>query len=604
MSESLTSAVRKICGDVGNDRHRLMDIAIAVQAKFGTVSSEALELIAKQLRMPRVEVDSLVSFYSFLSDQPKGSIVIRLCNDIVDRYQGADQVAKAFEDELGIRFGETTPDGKITLEFAPCIGMTDQAPAALVNDVIVTSLSTDKAREVVRTLKETGDPKKLVKRLGDGNNANELVRSMVQNNIRRKGPVLFAEFVSGESLRKTLSMSPIEVIREVKTARLRGRGGAGFPTGLKWEFTRNAEGDPKYILCNADEGEPGTFKDRVLLTERPDMVFEGMTIAGYAVGAVEGIMYLRGEYGYLRAYLEKVLADRRAKGLLGKDVLGKGFQHDIRIQMGAGAYVCGEETALISSCEGYRGDPKNRPPFPAQKGYLEKPTVVNNVETFCCAARIIEKGAGWFVEFGSSGSSGTKLLSVSGDCSSPGIYEVPFGTKLRDLLTEIGAPDAVAVQVGGPAGQMVGEADFDRIICYDHLATGGSMMVFGPNRGILEIAESFMDFFIHESCGYCTPCRVGNRLLKKTLKDIRDGKGKPEDIGYLQQLGETVKRGSRCGLGQTSANPILSTLKSFRASYEAFIKERPDGFQPTFSLADAVQLAEQVQGRRSVLTHE
>jgi [NiFe] hydrogenase diaphorase moiety large subunit len=475
----------------------------------------------------------------------------------------------------------------------------------MVNDVIVTYLSTDKAREVVRTLKETGDPKKLVKRLGDGNNAHELVRSMVHNNIRGKGTVILAEFESGGALKKALSMSPVEVIREIKTARLRGRGGAGFPTGLKWEFTRNADGTKKYVLCNADEGEPGTFKDRVLLTERADMVFEGMTIAGYAIGAAEGLVYLRGEYEYLLKFLNKILADRRAKGLLGKNVLGKaGFNYDIRIQLGAGAYVCGEETALISSLEGLRGDPKNRPPFPAQKGYLGEPSVVNNVETFCCAARIIEKGAAWFAELGSTGSAGTKLLSVAGDCSSPGVYEVPFGITLRQLLTDVGAPEALAVQIGGPSGQLVGEKDYDKIICYDHLATGGSIMVFGPNRGILEIAESFMDFFIHESCGYCTPCRVGNRLLRQGLRDIRDGKGKPEDIAYLQNLGEVVKAASRCGLGQTSANPVLSTLKNFRGSYDAFVKERTDGMQPTFNLADALKLGEELQGRKSVLAHE
>jgi len=483
--------------------------------------------------------------------------------------------------------------------------MSDQAPAALVNDVVVTYLSTDKAREVVRTIKETGDPKKLVKRLGDGANAHELVRSMVHNNIRKKGPVLLADFEPGLALKKAVSMSPIEVIREIKTARLRGRGGAGFPTGLKWEFTRNADDPQKFVLCNADEGEPGTFKDRVLLTERPEMLFEGMTIAGYAIGAETGLIYLRGEYAYLLTYLNKLLADRRAKGLLGKNVAGKaGFNYDIRIQMGAGAYICGEETSLISSLEGFRGDPKNRPPFPAQKGYLGHPSTVNNVETFCCAARIIEKGAAWFAEYGSPGTAGTKLLSVSGDCSSPGVYELPFGIKLRDLLAEVGAPDAVAVQVGGPSGQMVGEADFDRIICFDHLATGGSMMIFGPNRGVLEIAESFMKFFIHESCGYCTPCRVGNRLLQQRLHQIRAGEGQPEDLDYLQKLGETVKIASRCGLGQTSANPVLTTLKNFRGAYEACIKERIDGLRPTFHLADAVKTSEAIQGRKSVQFHE
>ena len=600
MSESLAVTIQKICGEVGNDRTRMMDVVTAVQKEYGYVSSEAVDLIAKGLNVHRVEVSSLITFYAFLSQEPKGKIVIRLCNDVVDKHQGVDAVAKAFSEELGIGFGETTPDGKISLEWAPCIGMSDQAPAALVNDVVVTYLSSDKAREVVKGLKEHGEPKKLIKRLGDGNNAHELVKAMVHNNVRRTGQVIFAPFEPGSALRKALSMSPVEVIKEVKTARLRGRGGAGFPTGLKWEFTRGAEGDEKYVLCNADEGEPGTFKDRVLLTERAEMLFEGMTISGYAVGAQRGILYLRAEYRYLKPLLEKLLADYRSRRFLGENVAGKeGFNFDIRLQIGAGAYICGEETALISSCEGLRGDPKNRPPFPAQKGYLGKPTTVNNVETLCAVSRIMERGAAWFNEIGSSGSAGTKLLSVSGDCSSPGVYELPFGISLRDLLKEVGAADAKAVQMSGPSGQLLGEADFDRVICFDDLATGGSVMIFGRDRDVLEVAGEFMDFFIDESCGYCTPCRVGNRLLQQKLRDIRQGKGTPADLVYLEELGEIVKAASRCGLGQTSPNPVLTTLKNFRPVYEALVKEET-GFKPTFSLNEAVKVAESVQGRKSV----
>ena len=251
-------------------------------------------------------------------------------------------------------------------------------------------------------------------------------------------------------------MRPAEVIRSVKTSRLRGRGGAGFPCGLKWEFTRGAEGERKFVLCNADEGEPGTFKDRVLLTERPDRVFAGMTIAGYAIGAEQGILYLRVEYAYLRPFLEDVLLKRRTDGLLGHSVCGKGgFNFDIRIQMGAGAYICGEETSLISSCEGMRGDPKTRPPFPAQKGYLGCPTVVNNVETLCCVTKILEEGPATFSAFGTEQSSGTKLLSISGDCRRPGVYELPFGVTLRQVLKLAGADDAIAVQISGPSGQSV-----------------------------------------------------------------------------------------------------------------------------------------------------
>ncbi len=601
MSSTLEKAVKEICRENGNDRSRMMDIVRAVQERFDCVSSEAQDLIARQVSAERVEVESVVTFYAFLSSKSKGEIVIRLCNDVIDELKGSRRVANALVDELGIEFGETTPDGKFSLEYTPCIGLSDQAPAALVGDVPVTDLGADIARVGVQKLREHMNPRKLIRRYGDGNNSHDLVRSAVHNHIRLRGEVIFADMEPGAALTRAIAMSPVEVIRGIKTSRLRGRGGAGFPTGMKWEFTRGAAGEQRYIICNADEGEPGTFKDRVILTETPDLLFEGMTIGGYAIGADTGIVYLRAEYSYLKDFLEHVLAQRREAGLLGKDVGGKeGFDFDIRIQMGAGAYICGEETALISSCEGLRGDPKNRPPFPAQKGYNESPTSVNNVETLCCVARIIEKGAAWFNQLGSPGSTGTKLLSISGDCGRPGVYEVPFGISLREVCDLCHADDAVAAQVGGPSGQMVPLANFDKVICYDHLATGGSLMFFGPDRNLLEITSKFMEFFIEESCGYCTPCRVGNVLLKERLDRILAGKGELADLDYLQQLGETVKTASRCGLGQTSPNPVLTTLKRFRPLYEELLTEAVEGKQPAFDIHDALSDAVELTGRESV----
>jgi len=601
MSKNLEAAIRDICEKNNRDRARMMDIVREVQQECGQISGEAMEIIASEVNTHRVEVESVVSFYAFLSDKPKGSVVIRVCDDIIDRISGAEEVSKAFADALGIGMGETTPDGKISLEHTPCIGMCDQAPAILVNDVILTEVDADKARKIVKSLKENMDPQKLVTRFGDGNNANNLVRAMVHNNIRRDGEVIFGSYNSGDGLKKAIAMSPNEVIRDVKTARLRGRGGAGFPTGMKWDFTRQADSGKRVVICNADEGEPGTFKDRVILTERADQLFEGMTIAGYAISADTGILYLRAEYAYLRAYLEDVLAKRRSAGLLGNSVCDKdGFDFDIRIQMGAGAYICGEETALISSCEGMRGDPKNRPPFPAQKGFLGRPTSVNNVETFCCVTGILDKGPGWFAQMGSKGSSGTKLISVSGDCKSPGVYEIPFGTKISDFLKMCGANDTAAVQVGGPSGQLIGPADFERTICYDDLATGGSLMVFGTKRNLLEVIHYFLEFFIEESCGYCTPCRVGNVLLKERLERVMAGMAEPADIEYLEALGTTVKTASRCGLGQTSSNPILTSIKNFRQLYEERVKECTDGMQPSFDLSAAVSAAESIAGRNSV----
>lgn len=397
---------------------------------------------------------------------------------------------------------------------------------------------------------------------------------------------------------------PTEIVQMVRESGLRGRGGAGFPAGVKWSFVPEKSEKPKYLCCNADEGEPGTFKDRVILTECPDLLFEGMTIAGYAVGAGTGIVYLRGEYAYLRPLLEETLKQRRDKNLLGNNILGEqGFNFDIRIQMGAGAYVCGEETALISSCEGLRGDPKTRPPFPAQKGYLDKPTVVNNVETLCCVARVLEQGPAWFSQFGTEGSTGTKLLSISGDCTKPGVYEVPFGITIKEMLDMVGAEDVAGTQIGGASGMMLGPDSFGRKICFDDVPTGGSVMIFNKQRDILEVASEFLDFFIEESCGFCTPCRVGNVLLKERLDRIIAGKGEPSDLDYLQDLGETVKTCSRCGLGQTSANPVLTTLKNFRGTYDKLVKEDEHGFQPAFDLAASLRDAETIAGRKSVHAH-
>ena len=601
MNESVIDGVRKICQAYGSAPSRLVSIVRAVQAQDGCVCDEAINAIARELSIPRVEVQSCVSFYSFLSDKPKGRIVIRLCDDIIDRMSGFDRVAQAFSEELGIGLGETTSDGNVTLETTACIGMCDQAPAALINDVVVTELSSDKAREMVRELRGRMDPDRLVRHLGDGNNAHDLVHAMVKNNIQKEGPIIFTPYNRGEAIRKAISMRPAEVIRAIKTARLRGRGGAGFPCGMKREFTRAAEGEKKYVLCNADEGEPGTFKDRVILTELPDRLFAGMTIAGYAIGAEEGILYLRGEYAYLKPFLEDVLLKRRTEGLLGHSVCGKeGFNFDIRIQMGAGAYICGEETALISSCEGRRGDPKTRPPFPAQKGYLDCPTVVNNVETLCCVTKILEVGPASFSSFGTEQSSGTKLLSISGDCRRRGVYEMPFGVSLRQVLKLAGAEDAIAVQMSGPSGQMVGPDDYDRLICFDDLATGGSIMVFGPDRNILEVVHAFMEFFADESCGYCTPCRAGNVLLRDYVKRIMDGRADSKDLAEMEQLANVVRTASRCGLGQTSPNPILTSLKNFRPVYEAMVKDDPDGYRQSFDLKATLAESEALTGRPSV----
>ena len=315
----------------------------------------------------------------------------------------------------------------------------------------------------------------------------------------------------------------------------------------------------------------------------------GLTITGYAVGASEGIIYLRGEYAYLREYLEDVIQRRREDGLLGKGIgqaLGsnRSFDFDVRIQMGAGAYLCGEESALIESCEGKSGDPRSRPPFPAQVGLFGCPTAVNNVETLCCVTKILHEGAATFTSHGTIQSSGTKLLSVSGDCARPGLYEVDYGVSLRWVLELAGAEDAGAVLVGGPSGTFVSPAEFDRTICFDDLSTGGAIVVFGHGRDLLEVATSYMQFFAEESCGTCVPCRVGNRLLVRGLQTIRSGRGTPADVAQMRDLGTMVKRFSRCGLGQTSPNPVLTMMDHMAPVFDSAVTPDLGGVRRAFDL--------------------
>ena len=580
------------------DPAALLDIIRDVQARFGSVSDEAVGRIAAHLKLSGAEVRGAVTFYHFFSLVPRGASTVYLNDSITSRMAGRAAVARAFEEEAGCRFGEVSADGRIGLFPTSCIGMNDQEPSAIVDGVVFTALTPETAKAVVKGLRAGTTARDLVAAYGDGANQSDLVRAMVVNNIRRRGPVLFGAHEPGAGLRKAVAMAPEKVIDEVKRAGLLGRGGAGFPTGLKWEFCRREAAEPRYVVCNADEGEPGTFKDRVILTELPHLLFEGLAVAGYAIGARTGVLYLRSEYAYLRPHLEAVLARLRDQGLLGPNAAGApGFDFDIVIKSGAGAYICGEESALLESAEGKRGEPRDRPPFPVQTGYRDKPTSVNNVETLATAARILAEGAAWFKSMGTVQSAGTKLLSVSGDCASPGVYEVEYGLTIAALLEMAGGTGAQAVQVGGPSGTCVAPDGFGRKICFGDLATGGSIIVFGPGRDLFEVVENFMEFFVDESCGWCTPCRAGNVLLKKKFEKVAAGLGTEGDLRDLEAWGNLVKRTSRCGLGQTSPNPILTTMKSFPELYAARIRKGEE-FVPLFDLDKAVQDGCEAAGRK------
>jgi len=381
----------------------------------------------------------------------------------------------------------------------------------------------------------------------------------------REGKVIFSEYTRGDSIRKIISMKREDILLELKTSKLKGRGGAGFPTSTKWMLTAASISDEKYIICNADEGEPGTFKDRVLLVEFPELVFDGMVTAGYTIGAQIGIVYLRGEYEYLLKSLEDYLEEMRKDNLLGKNILGKeGFDFDIQIFLGSGAYVCGEETALIESLEGNRGEARNRPPYPVNTGYNGKPTSVNNVETLATIPHIVLKGAPWFLNVGTDKSTGSKLFSVSGDCDKPGVYELPWGTTINELLHLVEAKNTKAVQIGGASGFCIPKSQFDRQLSYEDIATGGSVIIFNESRNMLKVLKNFMEFFVEESCGQCTPCRIGNVKLLEGLNLIEKGEHTFSHINKLKVLGKTMQVASKCGLGQSSPNSFISILENFK----------------------------------------
>ncbi len=380
-------------------------------------------------------------------------------------------------------------------------------------------------------------------------------------------------------------MSPKDVIDEVKLSGLRGRGGGGFPTGLKWEFASKYESNQKYVICNADEGDPGAFMDRSILEGDPHSVVEAMIIAGYAIGASEGKVYIRAEYPLAVQRLSKAIEDAREYGLLGKNILGSSFSFDIHIRYGAGAFVCGEEMALIHSMEGERGEPTTKPPFPAEAGFWGKPTIVNNVETLANVPAIFLKGANWFNKIGTEKSKGTKVFALAGKVNNVGLVEVPMGITLREVIFDIGGgirngKKFKAVQTGGPSGGCLTEKHLDTPIDYDTLLAAGSMMgsggmiVLDEDDCMPAVAKFYLDFTVEESCGKCTPCRVGTKRLSGILEKICNGEGTLDDLERLKELGKVIKDTALCGLGMTAPNPVLSTLEHFRDEYEAHVAER------------------------------
>ncbi|UJW80571.1 NAD(P)H-dependent oxidoreductase subunit E [Hydrogenophaga sp. SL48] len=580
----------------GHDPHALVQVLRETQAQTHWLPRALLTHIAQALHLPLAQVEGVATFYRFFHTRPVGRLRVLFSDNITDRLLGSEALLARLCKRLGLAPGETDAQGRFSADRASCTGLCDQGPALLVNHhQVITRLDADRV-DALAALMLSEVP------VGDW----PADWFQVHNTVHRADALLSGLPADEPALPAVLAREPQALIDEVARAGLRGRGGAGFPTARKWQACSDASGPQRCVVCNADEGEPGTFKDRALLSDHADAVFDGMTIAARAVGAQQGWLYLRGEYRYLLPHLQAVLERRRADGLLGANAAGlPGFHFDIGIHLGAGAYVCGEESALIESLEGQRGAPRIRPPFPVERGYLGRPTVVNNVETLVAVAHIARRGGAWWSGIGLASSTGTKIHSVSGDCERPGLYEYPMGTPIAQILADCGAHDTQAVQVGGPSGTCVPASGFHRRIAFDDVPSAGAFMVFNATRDLFEVARHFARFFAHESCGLCTPCRVGTELVVRRLDKLAHergaGRGSAFDLERLHELDELLHSGTHCGLGASACNPLRDTLAHFGQAYAS--RTTTPRFEPELNLDAELSAARRVTGRTDPGAH-
>lgn len=557
-----------------------------LQKTNGYINDDDIAELSRLFNLSEIEVEGVVSFYHFFHRQPTGKFTIYLNNSIVADFKGFNRIKEALERETGTAFGSVDRTGTFGLFLTPCIGLSDQEPSALINFYPFINLNAIKIKDIISKLK-TGATV-------------ESICDAPADHIRYTPPdnksIFFKKFIAGEALHNIEKLGRDGIIEELKIAELAGRGGANYPTWKKWDAAKKQQATPKFVVCNADEGEPGTFKDRVLMSSQALSLIEGMIICGYTIGAEYGIIYLRGEYWWLKNKLDDAIKEFHSAGLLGKNCNHiNGFDFDIKIQMGAGSYVCGEETALLESLEGKRGEPRTKWFFPVEKGYLQLPTVINNVETFCAAARIIEMGADKFKLLGIPGSPGTKLISVSGDCKLPGIYEIEWGMTVAELLELCEAEDPYYIQVSGPSGECISiKEKFRRISMLDLMSgkdirCGGSFMIFNKQRDLVKILMNFAEFFKQESCGICTPCRAGNFIIQRKLERLQDGLANETDLLELKSWGQIMKTTSRCGLGKTAPNSLIMAIDKFHDYFANRLDKNFNGLNLKFDMDAATE---------------
>jgi NADH-quinone oxidoreductase subunit F len=541
-----------------------LEVLNATQAAFGYLPEDVLRHIARRLSLPLSRVYGVATFYHLYTLEPVGERHCLVCTDLACTVAGADQVL------TGARQHAATLPGKSTVEPTSCLGLCDQAPSALLNGRAYVHLTPQEAPALLigeaqrPHLQVSGEPRVLTRLIG-------VLEPTDLPAHREQGAFSALEKVLAE-------MSPEAVIAEVKASGLTGRGGAGFPTGLKWEFTRQAEGAPKYVVCNFDESEPGTFKDRALMMGDPFRVIEGLLINGYAVGARQGYIFVRGEYTEPVTIVQEAIDRLYAASLLGQHILGSDFSFDLEIRRGAGAYICGEETALFEAIEGHRGYPRRKPPFPTTHGLFGKPTSINNVETLAVVPDLMLHGGTWWRGWGTEKSVGLRLFCLSGHVGQPGVVEAPLGITVRELIEKHGGgfvSEPQAILMGGAAGGFLHPDHLDTPLTHEALKPlgvpigSGVIMVFNRETNLLNVLAALARFFVHESCGQCAPCRLGTRQMYRLLDRLAHGQGALADLQQLEHLGRSMKAISLCGLGQTAPNALLTSLDRFRATYEA-----------------------------------
>jgi len=571
-----------------NNPGNLVQILREIHKVQNYITPKQLKEVAQNLNLSLSKVYGATTFYTLLSPNPKGKYVIKICSSTPCYMARSKDLLNYLKNKLKIQEGKTSTDGLFTLELTSCLGVCAIAPAVMVNDKIYGNLNIKKLEQIIDKCKRGElETEKLTSLGADilGNKEDQVVLK----NCGIINPESIEEYkLKGgySALSKTIKkMNPREVINEIKSSKLVGRGGAAFPTGLKWEFTFRAADKPKYIVCNADEGEPGTFKDRLILEGDPYKIIEAMAIAGYAVGAKYGYIYIRGEYNLSIHRVNLAIKKARENNFLGKNILGTNFSFNIEVREGAGAYICGDETALMESIEGKRGEPRLKPPYPPTSGLWNKPTVINNVETLANIPSIILRGAGWYNKIGLAESTGTKVLTLLGDIEKQGAVEVPLGTNLKDVIYDIGggikeSKKLKIVQLGGPSGSCLTADMIDvpldyKVLTQAGLSLGsGAVLVLNEDRCIVDVIRNITRFFRHESCGKCTPCREGANMIYNLLTKIALGKGKDNDLETLKSLGEVMKDASFCGLGQSAPNSLLDTLKLFTNEYAQHIQKK------------------------------